>query len=110
MIGKTIIIRGELSGDHDVLIDGRFEGKVSLSKGFAVGRNGVIEADVSAQSVSVGGQFKGNIVAGQRVEIEATAQVTGNITAPRLSIADGAYFRGAVDMDSPRKPGQQNGG
>ena len=68
MIGKNVTIRGELSGDNDVVIDGCFEGKVTLTKNFAVGKNGKVDADVSAQGVNIAGQFKGSLAASQRVE------------------------------------------
>lgn len=98
MIGKNVTIRGELSGDNDVVIDGCFEGKVSLTKNFAVGKNGKVDADVSAQGVNIAGQFKGSLTASQRVEIDASATVVGNIAAPRLSISDGAFYKGTVEM------------
>jgi cytoskeletal protein CcmA (bactofilin family) len=104
MIGKTITIRGELSGDNDVVVDGRLEGKVNLTRSFAVGKNGSVEADVSALGVTLAGRFKGNIVANQRVAIDSSASVVGNITAPRLSISDGAYFKGAVEMEGSSRP------
>jgi cytoskeletal protein CcmA (bactofilin family) len=100
MIGKTITIRGELSGDHDVVVDGRLEGRINLTKSLTVGKNGTVDADVSAHTVSVAGRFTGNVSAEQRVEIDATASLTGNVTTPRLSIADGAFFKGSVDMES----------
>ena len=104
MIGKSITIRGEVSGDHDLIVDGRLEGKVNVTKGFAVGKNGIVEADVRAHGVTVAGQFKGNIIAVQRVEIDGGAKVEGDLMAPRLSISDGAYFKGSVDMGKATRP------
>ena len=100
MIGKTITIRGELSGDHDVVVDGRLEGRINLTKSLTGGKNGTVDADVNAHTVSVAGRFTGNVTAEQRVEIDGTASLAGNVTAPRLSIADGAYFKGSVDMEA----------
>ena len=98
MIGKTIRIRGEMTGDEDVLVDGHLEGKVELTKTLSIGRNADVHADVQAASVAVSGKFQGNIMAATRVEIDGSATVIGNVTTPRVSIADGAYFRGSIEM------------
>jgi cytoskeletal protein CcmA (bactofilin family) len=98
MIGKTIKIRGEMTGDEDVLVDGQLEGRIELTKTLTIGRNADVSAEVQAASVSVGGKFQGNILAGSRVEIDNSATVIGNVTSPRISIADGAYFNGSIEM------------
>lgn len=98
MIGKTIKIRGELSGDEDLVLDGQLEGKVELSKGLTLGRNANVQAEVQASSVAVSGKFQGSILSAGRVEIDDSATVVGNVTTPRISIADGAYFDGSIEM------------
>jgi cytoskeletal protein CcmA (bactofilin family) len=98
MIGKTIRIRGEVTGDEDVLLDGQLEGRIELSKALTIGRNATVQAEVQAASVAVSGKFHGNIQASSRVEIDGSATVVGNVTSPRISIADGAYFKGSVEM------------
>ena len=98
MIGKTIRIRGDIAGDEDVLIDGHLEGKIELTKALTIGRNADVKAEVQAASVAVSGRFQGHISASTRVEIDGSANVVADIATPRVSIADGAYFKGSVDM------------
>lgn len=98
MLGKTIRIRGEISGDEELVIDGHVEGKVELTKGLTIGRNGDVHAEVQAENVTVSGKLQGNVLAAGRVEIEGSATMVGNVTTPRISIADGAYFNGAIEM------------
>jgi cytoskeletal protein CcmA (bactofilin family) len=107
MIGKTIRIRGELTGDEDVLLDGRLEGKIELSKSLTIGRNAEVKADVQAASVAVGGKLEGNVVASARVEIDGSASFTGNVTSPRISISDGAYFEGTIVMTGRGEDGKR---
>jgi cytoskeletal protein CcmA (bactofilin family) len=103
MIGKTIKIKGEITADEDLVVDGQVEGKISLTKDLIVGKSGQINANVQAQSVTLGGRFKGDIHARDRVALESTAFLEGNVAAPRLSISDGAYFKGSVDMGGADK-------
>ena len=98
MLGKTIRIRGELTGDEDVVLDGQVEGKIELTKSLTIGRNANVQADVQAANIAVSGKFQGNLMSSGRVEIESSATVIGNVTAPRISIADGAYYQGTVEM------------
>jgi cytoskeletal protein CcmA (bactofilin family) len=98
MIGKSIRIRGEITGDEDVVLDGSLEGRIQLSRSLTIGRNADVKAEVQAQNVAVGGRVEGNIQAAGRVEIEGSARVTGNVRTPRISIADGAVFQGGIDM------------
>ena len=110
MIGKTIRIRGELTGDEDVMVDGHLEGRIELTKGLTLGRNADVKAEVQAASVAVGGKFQGNIEATGRVEIDGSATVVGNVASPRISIADGAYFRGNVEMRGRAAPDEAPAG
>lgn len=98
VIGKGIIVKGELSGDEDVKIEGRVEGKILLTKNLLVGQAGVIEADVEAENINIGGTVTGNIKAQNRVEIVSSGKMMGDIQAPRVIVAEGAHFKGNVDM------------
>lgn len=99
-IGKSVIIKGELSGSENLTIEGQFEGKIELrDNSLTVGPNGKIKADLLfAKSVDVLGRVTGKITAVDVVSIRENGAVDGDITAPRIAIADGAHFRGSVDM------------
>ncbi len=99
-IGKSIQIKGELTGNEDLTIEGRVDGKIILKDHhLTIGANGHITAEIHAKSVSVVGQVVGNVTADDRIEIAATGSMEGDIKAPRVVLADGARFKGAVDMD-----------
>lgn len=106
-IGKSVIIKGELSGSEDLTIEGQVEGKIELRQNLlTIGPNAKIKAQVFAKTVVVEGQVHGNISAGERIDIRDKGVVEGNLASPRVSIADGAHFRGSIDMqggkgDSP---------
>ena len=98
-IGKSVLIRGEVKGSEDLIIDGRVEGTVSLSESrLTIGPTAVLAADLTAKDVLVLGQVQGNIVATGRVELRAGCQVTGDVRALRLAIEDNSVFRGKVDL------------
>jgi len=100
-IGPSVHIKGTLSGREDLTVDGRVEGKITLRDHvLTIGANGHIEAELQAKAIVVHGKVVGNVIAEHRVEIAASGTVTGDIRAPRVSIADGAMFRGSVDMDN----------
>ncbi len=99
-IGPKVTMRGELGGDEDLVFDGRFEGRVQVGSAFRVGPSGRIVADVSARVVVIAGRLEGDVAASERVEIEPSGSLEGNIRAPKIVIADGARFRGSVDMGS----------
>lgn len=100
-IGKSVIIKGELNGSEDLNIEGQVEGKIELCNHvLTIGQNGRVCAEVIAKSVVVQGQVVGNIVATERVLIRENGSVDGDITAPRISIAEGAMFKGKIDMQS----------
>ena len=100
-IGKSLKIKGELTGSEDLTIEGQVDGKITLN-GYSVtiGQNGRVTAEIQAKSIIVGGQVKGNIVAEERVEVLATGSMLGDVRAPRVALADGARFKGSIDMDS----------
>ena len=98
-IGKSVIIRGEVKGSEDLIIDGRVEGTVSLTESrLTIGPNAVLAADLTAKDVLVLGQVQGNILATGRVELRAGCQLIGDVQALRLAIEDNAVFRGKVDL------------
>ncbi len=108
-IGQSVQIEGELTGQEDLVIDGKIDGKITLEgHHLTVGPNGRIHAEVHAKSVQVNGEVSGNIVADDKVEISSTGSVLGDITAPRVALADGSSFKGSIDMSS--KPGQSSTG
>jgi len=98
-IGKSIIIKGDLSGDEDLIIEGKVEGRVQLPNNeITVGADGRITADIEAKSIIVIGQTAGNLNASQRVEVQSTATVEGDINAPKLLIQEGAVVNGSISM------------
>ncbi len=99
VIGSSIVIDGEISGDEDLVIQGTVKGRISLKESLRVEGSGVVEADIETQNVEIGGRVTGNINASARVELRADCRVVGDIRAPRILIADGASFKGNVDMD-----------
>ncbi len=105
VIGAKTRIKGEITGDENVSVEGQVEGSIRITRDLRVGTGGSVKATVSAQSVFVAGELLGDCHASQRVQIEATGRVTGNIRAPRVVIVEGATFRGNSDM-SPRREGE----
>ena len=103
VIGPKTTIKGELTGDEDVLVEGTVEGQIRISRDLRIGPGGTVKATVEAQSVVVSGELLGDCRASQRVEIQATGRLTGNIGAPRVVIAEGATFKGNSDMSGRRE-------
>jgi cytoskeletal protein CcmA (bactofilin family) len=107
-IGKSVVIKGELNGSEDLLIEGHVEGKIELRDHvLTIGPNGKIKAELFAKSVVVLGEVKGNVTATEKVDIRENGSVDGDITSPRVAIAEGAQFRGSVDMAAKGKQPQQ---
>lgn len=100
-IGPRIAIRGNITGEEDLVIEGRVEGSIALSGHLAVSQAAVIEADVEVDSVDVHGQLDGDIVAVNAITLHEGSRVVGNLRAPRIVITDGAQFKGTVEMDVP---------
>ena len=106
-IGKSIVLKGELSGSEDLAIDGTVEGTIELRDNvLMIGPNGRVKAQVFAKTVIVSGTVNGDITASERIDIREEGSVDGNIVSPRVAIADGAHFRGSVDI---QKKGSQGG-
>ena len=98
-IGKSVVIKGELSGSEDLTIEGQVEGKIELKDHLlTIGPNARIKAQVFAKTVIVLGEVNGNVSASEKVEIRDGGSVDGDIVSPRVAIAEGAHFRGSVDM------------
>ena len=104
-IGKSVIIKGELSGSEDLTIEGNVEGKIELRENvLTIGPNGKIKAEVFAKQVIVLGEIVGNVTASEKVDIRDNGSVDGDITSPKVAIAEGAHFRGAIDMNRGTAP------
>ena len=98
-IGKSVVIKGELNGSEDLTIEGHVEGTIQLRDHvLTIGPNGKIKAQVFAKSVIVLGEVTGNVTASDKVDIRDNGSVDGDIISPRVAIAEGAHFRGSVDM------------
>lgn len=98
-IGQSVQIKGELTGQEDLIIDGKIDGKIFVEgHHLTIGPNGHINADVHAKSVQINGEVTGNITADDKVEISPSGSVHGDITAPRVALADGSSFKGSIDM------------
>ena len=112
-IGKSVVIKGELSGSEDLTIEGHVEGRIDLKGNvLTIGPNGKIKAEVFAKAVVVLGEITGNVTASEKVDIRDNGSVDGDIASPRVAIAEGAHFRGSVDMQRagvkpPPQPPQQ---
>ena len=105
-IGKSVVIKGELNGSEDLTIEGHVEGKIELRDHvLTIGPNGKIKAELFAKSVVVLGEVIGNVSATEKVDIRENGSVEGDITSPRVAIAEGAHFRGSVDMANKGKGG-----
>jgi cytoskeletal protein CcmA (bactofilin family) len=98
VIAPGLFLKGELRGEDDLIIEGRVEGEISLKKHLTVESTGIIVADVKTQNITIKGEMHGNMTADDKVEIHQGAKVVGNITAPRVVIAEGARFKGHIDM------------
>lgn len=127
VIGETIRIQGDVSGDENLVINGKVDGTVVLeSHDLTVGQSGLVTASVTASVVRIEGEVTGDITGAEKVVVTRTGKVKGNITAPRVSLEDGARFKGSIDMDpgsgvqaspvkgpkavGPAQPADQSGG
>ncbi len=98
-IGKSVVIKGELSGSEDLYVDGNVEGKIELrNNSLTVGPNGNIKADVTAKSVVIQGKLDGAVNAYERVELRKSAVVTGDLTTQRIAMEEGAFLKGKVEI------------
>jgi cytoskeletal protein CcmA (bactofilin family) len=101
-LGDSVIIKGELSGSEDLTLYGQMQGRIKLpAHTLTIGPHAEIKADIVAKAVVIAGAVVGTVTASERVEIQASGSVTGDILSPRLTIADGGYFLGKIDMSRP---------
>jgi cytoskeletal protein CcmA (bactofilin family) len=106
-IGKGLFIKGEINGSESLFIDGKVEGSVNLpGNRVTVGRNGQVAANITAREIVVLGKVRGNVSATDRVDIRAEGSLSGDVAAARISIEDGAFFKGGIDI---RKPDAKSG-
>ena len=109
-IGKSLVIKGEVTGSESLYIDGRVEGSINLAGNrVTVGRNGVVAANITAREIVVLGKVRGNLTASDRVDIRSDGSLTGDVVAARISIEDGAFFKGGIDIRKAGQAGKPNG-
>jgi len=109
LVGPKMRIQGELTGDEDIVLEGRVDGRVHVSKSFRVGPHGQVRGDVHAHVVSIAGKVWGDVSATERVELLPSGSLEGNISAPKIVISEGAQFRGRVDMGGRSGPEEEPG-
>lgn len=99
-IGKSIFIKGEISGAQDLVIDGKVDGEIKLKENqVTVGDNGKISGEIHAKIIIINGEVVGNMFAREKLEIKSSGALKGDITSPKLIIDDGAFFKGSIDME-----------
>ena len=99
IIGRKITIRGNLSGNEDLIVEGKIEGTIKLANHLVIEPSGILVADLDVEDVTVNGSVQGEVRAARSITINTGARVVGNIAAPRIIIEDGARFKGRVEMD-----------
>ena len=100
IIGQSILIKGDVSGDEDLIVEGRIEGTVSLLKNrLTVGANGNVYATVSAKTLNIEGNVVGDVTAGENVVLTSSGRMQGDIKAPRMELQDGCKFKGTIEME-----------
>ena len=110
-IGKSITLKGDLSGNEDLVIEGHIEGRVDLpSNQLTIGANGSCSAEVHAKTVVVIGKVNGNVIATERIEIQASGLVNGDVSAPKLIVQEGAVVNGSIEMGNKAKASQAAAG
>ena len=109
-IGKGLFIKGEISGTESLFVDGKIEGSINLpGNRVTVGRNGQVAANIIAREVVILGKIRGNVSATDRVDIRAEGALNGDVAAARISIEDGAFFKGGIDIKKPEGGKSANG-
>jgi cytoskeletal protein CcmA (bactofilin family) len=100
VVGSSIAISGELSGSEDLLVQGRVDGKIDLAQNtVTIGKSGRVTADVFARVIHVEGEVKGNLFGSEQILVHGSGSVNGNLSSPRVALADGCKFKGSIDMD-----------
>lgn len=104
VIGPGIHINGDISGDENLLVEGKVDGKIRLNSNHVeIGQSGQVNADITAKVIKIAGQVRGDLNGTEKVVISRSGNVHGNIVAPRMTLEDGAIFKGSIDMD-PGEP------
>lgn len=98
-IGSSIVVDGEITGEEPLTILGTVKGKIAVAQNLVVENGATVEANIEAQALTISGRLTGNVMARERVELRSDAKVVGDVKSPRIVIADGASFKGNVDMD-----------
>jgi cytoskeletal protein CcmA (bactofilin family) len=105
-IGKSLFIKGEITGSESLFVDGKVEGSINLAGNrVTIGRNGQVSANITAREIVVLGKVRGNVSATDRVDIRAEGSLNGDVSAARISIEDGAFFKGGIDIRKPEGKG-----
>ena len=108
-IGRSLVIKGDISGGESLFVDGRIEGTVNIPEHrVTVGRNGVVTADVNAREVVIMGKVHGNIICSDRLDIRSEGSVTGDVVVQRISVEDGAILKGSVQVQAAEQKGKQH--
>lgn len=110
-IGKSVLIKGELSGSEDLYLDGEVEGSVELKQhSLTIGPHGLVRANIHAREIVVHGKVDGNVIGDDRVELKKSAVLAGDVSTQRIVIEDGAFFKGAIDIkkDTTRPDAQDS--
>jgi cytoskeletal protein CcmA (bactofilin family) len=100
VIGKTIFIKGHIFSDEEIFIEGKIEGKINIKHRVVVGKSGVVNADIEANEIIIKGTVNGNVKGNSKVEIVPNGVLNGNILSPTVKLAEGAVFKGSIDMTS----------
>jgi len=108
-VGKTLLLKGEVISEEEVVIDGRVEGTIHVKNRLVIGKNGFVNADIEAREVIIRGKVQGNVHGQQKVEIVPEGILNGNIFAPRVVVAEGAIFEGNIDMKAHAKKEEKTG-
>jgi len=112
MIGKTIQVKGNITGSENLTIEGSVDGSIDLPQNdLTIGESGQVMADIKAKTIRVDGQVNGDMYGAEKIVVSNTGRVKGNMTAPRVTLEDGAKFKGSIDMDpgetkAPAMPGK----
>jgi cytoskeletal protein CcmA (bactofilin family) len=102
IIGKSLVIKGEVTGSESICIEGKVEGSINLpGNRVTIGRNGRVSASITAREIVVQGEVVGNVTAGDRLDVRSEGSLTGDASAQRISLADGAFFKGKIDIRRP---------
>src|SRR5687767_1036721 len=98
VIGKGLLIKGELHGEEDLIIEGTVEGTITMQKSLTIETGGRIKADIETENITVRGEMDGDVKAREKITVHAGGRLIGDIAAPRIEVEDGAYFKGKIDM------------